>query len=332
MEHRIAQARERDPRLELVAGDAARLPWEDGSFDLVTQFTCLSSVLDAELRRAIAAEMWRVLRAGGDARVLRHDRDARRGPRASAAPRRCGGAARRRPGRRRRRSTRPSCTACSRAPTSCCGGSRRAPTWPGSPTAIACWPRWPRALPLAAHAPARRRAQARLSGQSSSSRYSRAMRRELILAAHRRDRQRAPVPAQPRRRLRVAEQPRRGPRRRPRRRPGRAARARRRAAPRAPTAGRTRRRACRRRAPPRRCAATSRSTGSRRTRRRRGTGPRGGPRRRSRPRGPRRASPSSPTRAARAPGSSAPGCLSTSWASGTRRRSRSNASRSTSGL
>ena len=65
MEHRIAQARERDPRLELVAGDAARLPWEDGSFDLVTQFTCLSSVLDAELRRAIAAEMWRVLRPGG---------------------------------------------------------------------------------------------------------------------------------------------------------------------------------------------------------------------------------------------------------------------------
>jgi demethylmenaquinone methyltransferase/2-methoxy-6-polyprenyl-1,4-benzoquinol methylase len=61
----VAAARERDPRLELVAGDASRLPWEDASFDVVTQFTCLSSVLDAGLRQAIAAEMWRVARPGG---------------------------------------------------------------------------------------------------------------------------------------------------------------------------------------------------------------------------------------------------------------------------
>ena len=65
MEHRVAAARERDPRLELVAGDASKLPWDDGSFDVVTQFTCLSSVLDPDLRLAIAAEMWRVLRPGG---------------------------------------------------------------------------------------------------------------------------------------------------------------------------------------------------------------------------------------------------------------------------
>jgi ubiquinone/menaquinone biosynthesis C-methylase UbiE len=65
MEHRVALARERDPRLELVAGDASRLPWDDASFDVVSQFTCLTSVLDPDLRAAIAAEMWRVLRPGG---------------------------------------------------------------------------------------------------------------------------------------------------------------------------------------------------------------------------------------------------------------------------
>jgi SAM-dependent methyltransferase len=65
MEDRIAQARERYPTLELVAGDAGDLPWESGSFDVVTQFTCLSSILDASLRAQIAGEMWRVLRPGG---------------------------------------------------------------------------------------------------------------------------------------------------------------------------------------------------------------------------------------------------------------------------
>lgn len=65
METRIAIARARDPRLELVVGDAAQLPWPDGAFDLVTQFTCLSSVLDRGLRRRIAAEMWRVTSPGG---------------------------------------------------------------------------------------------------------------------------------------------------------------------------------------------------------------------------------------------------------------------------
>ena len=46
MEDRIAIARERYPRLELVVGDATSLPWPDQSFGLVTQYTCLSSVLD----------------------------------------------------------------------------------------------------------------------------------------------------------------------------------------------------------------------------------------------------------------------------------------------
>jgi ubiquinone/menaquinone biosynthesis C-methylase UbiE len=65
MQDRIALARDRDPRLELVCGDAAALPWPDASFDVITQFTCLSSVLDPGLRRSIATEMWRAVRPGG---------------------------------------------------------------------------------------------------------------------------------------------------------------------------------------------------------------------------------------------------------------------------
>jgi len=62
---RIARARELGPSLDLVVGDGSRLPWPDESFELVSQFTCLSSVLDVHVREAIAAEMWRVLAPGG---------------------------------------------------------------------------------------------------------------------------------------------------------------------------------------------------------------------------------------------------------------------------
>jgi 2-polyprenyl-3-methyl-5-hydroxy-6-metoxy-1,4-benzoquinol methylase len=73
MEHRIALARERYPvpGLRFEQANAAELPHADGAFDLVTHFTCLSSVLDDDLRRAIAAQMWRVVRDGGA--VLSYD-------------------------------------------------------------------------------------------------------------------------------------------------------------------------------------------------------------------------------------------------------------------
>jgi ubiquinone/menaquinone biosynthesis C-methylase UbiE len=65
MEDRIRIGRERYPHLELVAGDAGALPWDDASFDLVTQFTCLSAIFDQGVRERVAAEMWRVLRPSG---------------------------------------------------------------------------------------------------------------------------------------------------------------------------------------------------------------------------------------------------------------------------
>jgi SAM-dependent methyltransferase len=64
LEERVAAGRELYPGLELQVGNAAELPFGDGEFDLVTQFTCLSSILDDDVRLVAAQEMRRVS-AGG---------------------------------------------------------------------------------------------------------------------------------------------------------------------------------------------------------------------------------------------------------------------------
>jgi ubiquinone/menaquinone biosynthesis C-methylase UbiE len=46
-------------------GNAAELPWRDGSFDVVLQATMLSSILDDDLQRRVAREMTRVLAPEG---------------------------------------------------------------------------------------------------------------------------------------------------------------------------------------------------------------------------------------------------------------------------
>lgn len=65
MEARIAEGRRRYPALRLEQGNAAQLPYADAQFDLVMQFTCLSSVLEPSMRQRIAREIWRVVRPGG---------------------------------------------------------------------------------------------------------------------------------------------------------------------------------------------------------------------------------------------------------------------------
>ncbi len=62
---RIEGAGRRLPQADLRTGSASELPWPDESFDLVTQFTAFTSILDSDLRRAAAAEMLRVLRPSG---------------------------------------------------------------------------------------------------------------------------------------------------------------------------------------------------------------------------------------------------------------------------
>jgi SAM-dependent methyltransferase len=64
MENRVAEGRERYPTLRLEVGSATELPHADAEFDLVTQFTCLSSILDDDVRLAVAREMRRVATEG----------------------------------------------------------------------------------------------------------------------------------------------------------------------------------------------------------------------------------------------------------------------------
>jgi SAM-dependent methyltransferase len=62
---RLEAAQGRLPASPLVNADGQRLPYPAGSFDLVLQFTALSSILDGTIRAAVCGEMVRVLRPGG---------------------------------------------------------------------------------------------------------------------------------------------------------------------------------------------------------------------------------------------------------------------------
>jgi SAM-dependent methyltransferase len=61
----VAAARGIHPDLAIAEGSAEDLPYPDESFDLVSQFTVFSSILDRRMRRRVADEMRRVLRPGG---------------------------------------------------------------------------------------------------------------------------------------------------------------------------------------------------------------------------------------------------------------------------
>jgi SAM-dependent methyltransferase len=65
LEHEVDKARALAPHIDFRVGDATELPFEDGSFDLVTTFTTFSSMRADETRQAAAAEIRRVLRPRG---------------------------------------------------------------------------------------------------------------------------------------------------------------------------------------------------------------------------------------------------------------------------
>jgi ubiquinone/menaquinone biosynthesis C-methylase UbiE len=66
LSHRVAEAiRTLPPAACVREGNAVDLGGPDAQFDIVLQFTVFSSILDRDLRRAVAAEMARVVKPSG---------------------------------------------------------------------------------------------------------------------------------------------------------------------------------------------------------------------------------------------------------------------------
>ncbi len=62
---RVADAHRLLPHVAVTVADGGRLPYPDGSFDAVLQFTVFSSILDAATCYTVASEMRRVLKPEG---------------------------------------------------------------------------------------------------------------------------------------------------------------------------------------------------------------------------------------------------------------------------
>jgi ubiquinone/menaquinone biosynthesis C-methylase UbiE len=62
---RLAKGRREGREIDAVNASAEQLPFPDRSFDLVCQFTLMTSILEPGMRQKIAAEMLRVLKPGG---------------------------------------------------------------------------------------------------------------------------------------------------------------------------------------------------------------------------------------------------------------------------
>ena len=62
---KTALARTRLPAADIRTGSAAQLPWQSAQFDLVSQFTMFTSILDPGTRRTAASEMLRIVKPSG---------------------------------------------------------------------------------------------------------------------------------------------------------------------------------------------------------------------------------------------------------------------------
>ena len=65
LEDKIEAAKSSLPSMNFVCCSAENIPFEKGTFDLVTKFTCLSSVLNNNIRKSICHQAMEMLRPGG---------------------------------------------------------------------------------------------------------------------------------------------------------------------------------------------------------------------------------------------------------------------------
>jgi ubiquinone/menaquinone biosynthesis C-methylase UbiE len=70
---RLYLAHNRLPNACITQADGQFLPYPDNTFDLVMQYTALSSILDAAVKANVASEMLRVVRSRGDGMILWYD-------------------------------------------------------------------------------------------------------------------------------------------------------------------------------------------------------------------------------------------------------------------
>ena len=63
--YRLQEAQDRLPRAGLGCADGRHLPFADHTFDLILQFTAISSILDETIQQQVAGDMLRVLKKDG---------------------------------------------------------------------------------------------------------------------------------------------------------------------------------------------------------------------------------------------------------------------------
>ena len=71
LSERIEHAKRLYPRISFTCGNAEKLPYPDSFFNIITQSTMFTSILDMKMKRGIAAEMLRVLKWNGV--IIWHD-------------------------------------------------------------------------------------------------------------------------------------------------------------------------------------------------------------------------------------------------------------------